>query len=191
MYSSPANLGGNIVISNTARDGGGLFLDFSDATLINNVVADNRTGLAGSGLYIRCSSPHLLHTTLARNTGGDGSGVCVTCGGERAGVRVGASRYHVWANVGWSSDRAWWADHLDAGHHRTRRRLDGDSRRHCGDGLCRAANQRGGGYDRGGGGGRRERPARARATGGHTIAIGAGVTPPLVAQEAILRIGSL
>jgi parallel beta-helix repeat protein len=83
--SSGANLIGNTVISNsTFGNGGGLHLQRSDITLINNVVADNQiessgnfTG-SGSGLYIQDSSPQLLHTTIARNAGGDGSGVCVT-----------------------------------------------------------------------------------------------------------------
>jgi hypothetical protein len=44
------------------------------------VVADNRASIVGSGLYIVRSSPRLLHTTIARNTGGDGSGVLVTDG---------------------------------------------------------------------------------------------------------------
>ncbi len=78
LYDSAAVLSGNTVTANTADYGGGLFLDDSDATLINNVVADNRVEAAGSGLYIAGSFPHLLHTTIAHNSGGDGSGVHVT-----------------------------------------------------------------------------------------------------------------
>jgi uncharacterized repeat protein (TIGR01451 family) len=48
--------------------------DNSGATLTNNIISDN----SGSGLYIKGSSPRLLHTTIARNSGGDGSGVYVT-----------------------------------------------------------------------------------------------------------------
>jgi fibronectin-binding autotransporter adhesin len=48
--------------------------------LTNNVVADNQANTAGSGLYIHNSSPRLLHTTIARNSGGDGSGVHVAAG---------------------------------------------------------------------------------------------------------------
>jgi hypothetical protein len=49
--------------------------------LINNVIAYNRAGIfGGSGLYIRNSSAHLLHTTLAQNnrSNGSGIGICVT-----------------------------------------------------------------------------------------------------------------
>ena len=78
LYSSAATLDRNTIISNTAWQGGGLYLDSSDATLTNNVVADNQANTAGSGLYIKGSIPGLLHTTIARNGGGDGSGVYVT-----------------------------------------------------------------------------------------------------------------
>ena len=73
-------LNGNTITANTAGgSGGGLFLRMSDAALINNVVTDNQANTTGSGLYIVWgSSPHLLHNTIARNTGGDGSGVYVT-----------------------------------------------------------------------------------------------------------------
>jgi len=86
LYASPAAFSDNIVAFNTARVygtaldayGGGLLLDESDATLVNTVVADNRADTQGSGLGIRGSFPRLLHTTIARNTGGNGSGVYVT-----------------------------------------------------------------------------------------------------------------
>ncbi len=58
--------------------GGGLYLDSSDITMTNNVIADNQVEVEGSGLYITDSSPRLLHTTIARNSGGDGSGVHIT-----------------------------------------------------------------------------------------------------------------
>jgi parallel beta-helix repeat protein len=77
LYDSDATLNGNIVTSNTADSGGGLTLSSSDATLTNNVVAGNQANNASSGLYVWGSSPYLLHTTIARNTGGDGSGVYV------------------------------------------------------------------------------------------------------------------
>jgi parallel beta-helix repeat protein len=78
LGESAAALSGNIVISNTSQNGGGLYLSGSDAILTNTVVADNQANSAGSGLYISDSSPQLLHATIARNGGGDGSGVYVT-----------------------------------------------------------------------------------------------------------------
>jgi len=78
VFQSPAILRRNTVIANRARYGGGALLSRSGATLTNNVIADNVADVAGSGLFIEGSSPRLLHTTLARNGGGDGSGVYVT-----------------------------------------------------------------------------------------------------------------
>jgi hypothetical protein len=79
-----ATLSGNIIISNTANSGGGLMLAYTAVTLTNTVVADNRASTAGSGLYIYGASPRLLHTTIARNSGGDSSGVYITDAGYDA-----------------------------------------------------------------------------------------------------------
>jgi len=76
---SDATLNDNTVSSNDAGDtGGGLYLDLSNATLINNVVVQNRAAFVGAGVYIEESSPDLRHTTVASNSGGDGSGVYIT-----------------------------------------------------------------------------------------------------------------
>jgi parallel beta-helix repeat protein len=83
-----ATLVGNTVIGNTAcTTGGGLDLRGNDATLINNVITDNSIigppcfgsePIVGSGIYISHSNAHLLHTTIARNDGGNGSGAHIT-----------------------------------------------------------------------------------------------------------------
>ncbi|MCD6290098.1 MAG: DUF1565 domain-containing protein [Anaerolineae bacterium] len=72
---------GNIVIGNEAKQGGGIGLWYSDSLLTNNVVADNRATDSGSGLWIGGSGPSLRHMTIARDTGGDGSGIFVTNAG--------------------------------------------------------------------------------------------------------------
>ncbi len=82
LSHSPATLNGNRIASNRAEfSGSGLFVGFgSDAALVNNVVADNQIAgpfSFGCGLYVSGSSPRLLHSTIARNTGGTGAGVCV------------------------------------------------------------------------------------------------------------------
>jgi fibronectin-binding autotransporter adhesin len=82
LYETDATLNGNIVSGNNAAyAGGGLGIRSSAPTLTNTVVADNTvyrsTGM-GAGIYIVVwSSPRLLHTTITRNSGGDGSGVSV------------------------------------------------------------------------------------------------------------------
>jgi putative cofactor-binding repeat protein len=69
----------NVVLSNTAAAGGGLYLD--GAVLTNTIIADNQvTGGGGGGLFITGTSCYCFHTTLARNHGGDGSGVYVSSG---------------------------------------------------------------------------------------------------------------
>lgn len=70
----------NTVISNASgRDGGGLLLILSEGLLENNIVAQNRVGNgeSGSGIYIWGGTPRLVHTTLAQNSGGDGSSVYI------------------------------------------------------------------------------------------------------------------
>lgn len=77
LYLSDASLSGNIVRGNTANLGGGLYLYHSASTFINTEVTDNQATGFGPGIYVGLSSPRLLHTTIARNSGGDGSGICV------------------------------------------------------------------------------------------------------------------
>ena len=71
----------SLLLSNTAKYGGGIGIsDFTNwstyTSIINTVIADNLASQEGSGIFIPSGqSLHLLHTTLARNTGGDGGGV--------------------------------------------------------------------------------------------------------------------
>jgi parallel beta-helix repeat protein len=77
-----ATLTANAVYSNAAKFSGGVYIqDSSDAVLVNNMVAENHlTSAWGAGLRIRGSSARLLHTTIARNSGGSGEGVYVSHG---------------------------------------------------------------------------------------------------------------
>jgi hypothetical protein len=156
LDSSNATLNGNLVISNTSNngDGGGLFLRASaatlnrnivaaniaiagsggglclmgegNATLVNNLVADNQANSLGSGLYIASSSPRLLHTTIARNTGGDGSGVYIDLGvtvvmtntilvSQTVGITVAANSTAtligtLWGSGAWANGTNWSGD---------------------------------------------------------------------------------
>ena len=56
--------------------------------MTNNVLADNQDSFAGGGLYLWDSSPRLLHTTIARNHGGDGSGLYVAGSSNRSTVTL-------------------------------------------------------------------------------------------------------
>jgi parallel beta-helix repeat protein len=83
LYTSHnVTLESNHVHDNVIIDySGAIGIDLSnDATLINNMVVDNRaigsTSYLASGiLVLRSLNARLLHTTVARNTGGDGIGV--------------------------------------------------------------------------------------------------------------------
>lgn len=83
--SNDVYLGGNTIYSNTVtgdddRGGGGVYIGIrgKDVTLANNVIAGNRLEGNGLGAGVKVDeSTHcrFIHNTLARNSGGDGSGV--------------------------------------------------------------------------------------------------------------------
>jgi len=75
LSSSSPHLDRNILVDNHAREGGALWLYQSFAQTSNNLIAENRADRAGSGLYLLDSAPTLIHNTLTRNGGGDGSGI--------------------------------------------------------------------------------------------------------------------
>ena len=60
--------------------GAGLFIG-ADCTLANNIVTDNTGESSGMGIAVFGAEPILYHTTIANNTGGDGSGVYVSKSG--------------------------------------------------------------------------------------------------------------
>jgi hypothetical protein len=82
----------NLVVDNatssnpasTGYAGGGLYLEWCDATLANTVIADNLANALGSGVYVLNRGPRFLHTTFARNSGGDGSAVGIDAWSGRA-----------------------------------------------------------------------------------------------------------
>ncbi len=78
VASCSPTFSGNLFSNNSAQKGGGLYLWYSTSILTNNVIADNWASSTGSGLWTGGSRPRLLHTTIARNVGGDGSGVYAT-----------------------------------------------------------------------------------------------------------------
>jgi putative cofactor-binding repeat protein len=89
-FSSDVTLNRNIIHRNGATTdptyagyGGGVYLNGTTGPgLTNNVVADNHLGSSGngSGLFLYDTDLHLLHTTLANNTGGAGQGVYALAG---------------------------------------------------------------------------------------------------------------
>jgi uncharacterized repeat protein (TIGR01451 family) len=76
MYSGL--MADNLILRNSSQDGGGASL-FASGTWENNVLVANQASGSGSGLYLQGSvRPQMWHTTLANNTGGDGSAIYLT-----------------------------------------------------------------------------------------------------------------
>jgi hypothetical protein len=79
LVTSDAVLNNNRITFNTAGSGGGLEIGRSQVTVANTTISDNRADRQGSGLIVGGGSTlRLLHTTLARNLGRDGSGIQLT-----------------------------------------------------------------------------------------------------------------
>jgi parallel beta-helix repeat protein/putative cofactor-binding repeat protein len=80
--SDDATLAGNYIHDNAAWGlGGGLWISGCDsARLTNNIIVENRLTHSGNGagicLFLN-STAHFEHTTLARNSGGDGTGLYI------------------------------------------------------------------------------------------------------------------
>jgi hypothetical protein len=83
LYLSPATSKGNVIMGNRSGGlgGGGLWIYSETPSMVNSVVADNSltspTG-KGAAIYVDSSSPSMVHCTIARNSGGDGTALHVT-----------------------------------------------------------------------------------------------------------------
>lgn len=87
LWKSDARLSRNLIRDNTASPGewgygGGLSLSGSPTSLASDAVVDNQAGGHGAGIYVGGTAPTLAHTTIARNKGGDGSGVYIIREGD-------------------------------------------------------------------------------------------------------------
>lgn len=67
----------NVICNNTSHFGGGVF-SWGGGEWSNNIIARNHGSISGGGLYLEMSSLRLLHSTIAENSGGDGTGIYVT-----------------------------------------------------------------------------------------------------------------
>lgn len=75
VYSSTLRMKRSYVFSNTASNvGGGIQLwQVNDARLDNSVIVENHAGAPGAGLDVYDAEAHMRHTTIANNTGSNGS----------------------------------------------------------------------------------------------------------------------
>ena len=69
LYYGNGHLTGNTIISNTAAGGGGVYVRSSNPiTLSNNLVARNRAGFLGGGVYVASSTLPASQLVLVNNT---------------------------------------------------------------------------------------------------------------------------
>ncbi len=73
-----AKIENNIVVENTADDGGGVAL--CDGTIQNNTITRNSAGLAGGGLFY-CWESSIQNNLIVSNSAGDRGGGLVSCSG--------------------------------------------------------------------------------------------------------------
>jgi len=96
MDSSPAVIWGSVISANVARDpnpydtvaggwGGGLYLEDSDATLGNNIIADNQATAAGGGAHFYFSDATLVDNEITGNSAPESGGLYAYS--HHAGVR--------------------------------------------------------------------------------------------------------
>ncbi|HNT74062.1 MAG TPA: right-handed parallel beta-helix repeat-containing protein [Anaerolineae bacterium] len=155
--NSQSMLQGNTYMGNTAARGGGLFLvDHSDIRGVNTLVANNHAELSGAGVYVETSAADFTHTTLARNHGGDGSGLYAVglvdwwgaitstvrltntiVAGQPVGVWAGeysavTLEATLWGNGQWANGADWQGLGLVTGTHH----LWGDPAFTCADRSC-------------------------------------------------------
>ncbi|MBN1318165.1 MAG: hypothetical protein JXA42_21970, partial [Anaerolineales bacterium] len=64
--------------NSTGTDGGAIHMRYITGLMQNNAIVDNQAANHGSGLFISGSDLDMHHTTIARNSGGDGTGLYVT-----------------------------------------------------------------------------------------------------------------
>ncbi len=88
--SSGARVTRNSVLENKALNGAGIYIEFSDIEISNNLVVSNTSQNTGSGLYLLGAAPQILHNTFAYNNGGDGSVIFV----GNVGTETSAATFH-------------------------------------------------------------------------------------------------
>src|SRR5690606_26896586 len=91
LDESAVNFNRNTLRDNRAgqRGGGIAITRRSNGQFGSNAIVDNQAEATGSGVYVAGSSPALIHTTIARNRGGDGTGVvAVDTDGTRSSVTL-------------------------------------------------------------------------------------------------------
>jgi parallel beta-helix repeat protein len=99
-YTS-ATIKNNIITDNEAqRDGGGIFVQFSEALISNNIIQNNSSGSSsnGGGIFVGLDAPvEIIENTITGNTAGMfGGGLRIQANAvlERNSIRNNLSEYH-------------------------------------------------------------------------------------------------
>lgn len=78
LYSGQLTLAGNRILSNTTGfSGGGLYIQQSGALVSNTIVRGNTAGFAGGGIFINLASPTIVNSVVADNISPDGAGLYI------------------------------------------------------------------------------------------------------------------
>ena len=122
---SPFTITSSTVVNNAGGGrGGGIFAEGGILYGTNDLIASNAAGpeYQGSGLYIHDTDAKLLHTTLAQNSGGDGSGIVIVEAGLQMtntilvsytigiSVALGAEaifEFTLWGEGIWANESNW------------------------------------------------------------------------------------
>ncbi len=122
----PIPIDANTITGNYAQYlGGGAYLYgamTTTMTMTNNIVADNKTDIDGSGIYIKGIVPRLIYNTIARNTGGNAAGISLSSAGvlltntiitsQTIGILVpggctGTLQATLWGSGAWANEKDW------------------------------------------------------------------------------------
>jgi hypothetical protein len=85
---SNVDLQNNIFRDNrTQGSGGGIYLAYlNNVEMTNTVMIDNQAAYAGGAMVASGAYMRMLHTTVARNSSGDGTGISVVSGGTHGQI---------------------------------------------------------------------------------------------------------
>ena len=110
---------GNLVLNNAANWGGGLWAGNAPATVNNNVIADNTASGHGSAVYANTYSPNtpvFSHSTIARNSGGDGTAIYFEDYGRASFANTIIAGHAIGVGGGWgtsiSLQQTLWDDNI-------------------------------------------------------------------------------
>jgi len=120
---APVVLSANRIQGNVAERGGGVHIYMNPTRLDNNFIVENQVSEGGAGVFIEKAAPTFRHNTLARNSGGDGSGILVGIDSAAVltntilvshtvgiSVTVGSTatlEATLWGSEAWANDSDW------------------------------------------------------------------------------------